>query len=159
MTDCSNALAYYDIAKNTSVKSFLVQALRIATTLQTYLTNDLYKDFILAKFWAKHSAIVCLDYTNPIFLGHLGWCDIWSKGAKVSRGRGHYTNTYKDCTYNKPFYNINKCDISYNGIYILLILLISHSSLFVAFVSWGENKVLWRWYQFHIWLVNGPNKL
>jgi len=30
----------------------------------------------------------------------------------------HYDNTYKDFTFNNLTYNIQKCDITYNGIYL-----------------------------------------
>ncbi len=36
----------------------------------------------------------------------------------------HYDNAYKDFTYNDFTYNINKCDMTYNKLYLYLIQLI-----------------------------------
>jgi hypothetical protein len=55
--------------------------------------------------------------------------DSWSIFTKLEYLRyflRHNDNKYEDLTHNDFTYNINKCDITVNGLYLQLILLINY---------------------------------
>ncbi len=57
---------------------------------------------------------------------------------------GHYDNTYKGLAYNELSYNINKFSITYNIIYLWLILLVNDFAYNIKKLeSWIAREEVW----------------